>query len=84
VSYHVVQQTLIWEKAERGYRAVLKEGVVATCDALSSAVQAAASLAKTRKTGAKIPTACFMVRKKEGYHIEPDADVQISDDEVKP
>lgn len=82
MSYQVVQQTLIWEKAERGYHATLKESVVATCDALSQAVKTAASLAKTRKTGAKIPTACFAVRKKEGYHIEPEADMQVDDEQV--
>jgi hypothetical protein len=81
MSYHVIQQTLIWEKAERGYRATLKEKVVATCDALSSAVQTAASLAKTRKTGNKIPVACFMVQQKIGNHVETDADKQETDND---
>ena len=81
MSYQVVQQTLIWKTVDRKFHATLKEGVVATCDSLADAVRTASSLSKTRKTGAKIPTACFMVRKKDGYHIEPDADVQISDEE---
>ena len=81
MSYQVVQQTLIWERTGREMHATLKEGVVATCDALSSAVKTAASLAKTRKTGNKIPVACFMVRKKEGNHIEFGADIQEAEKE---